>query len=93
MLKKFEEQLLEQSWEEVQPGVDVKLCRSPEGTDDTFVLCRSQGRKEKENAILGRFVIPIPFRITGGESHGNDDFAYPSWGNSLEPGKDFPRRV
>jgi len=30
MLKKFERPLLEQDWEEVQPGVDVKLCRSPE---------------------------------------------------------------
>jgi hypothetical protein len=27
MLKKFEEQLLLQNWEQVQPGVDVKLCR------------------------------------------------------------------
>ena len=26
MLKKFEKHLLEQNWEEVQPGVDVKLC-------------------------------------------------------------------
>jgi transposase len=56
MLKKFEHQLLEQNWAKVQAGVDVKLCRSPEGTDETFVLCRSAGRKEKENAILNRFV-------------------------------------
>jgi transposase len=55
-LKKFEHQLLEQNWEKVQSGVDVKLCRSPEGTEETFVLCRSAGRKEKENAILNRFV-------------------------------------
>lgn len=56
MLKKFEQQLLEQSWEEVQPGVDVKLCKSPDGSEETFVLCRSIGRKDKENAILNRFV-------------------------------------
>jgi transposase len=56
LLKKFEHQLLEQSWEKVQPGIDVKLCRSPEGTDETFILCRSAARKEKENAILKRFV-------------------------------------
>lgn len=30
MLKKFEQHLVDQNWEEVQPGVDVKLCRSPE---------------------------------------------------------------
>ena len=56
LLKKFEHQLLEQSWEKVQPGIDVQLCRSPEGTDETFILCRSAARKEKENAILKRFV-------------------------------------
>jgi transposase len=63
MLKKFERQLLEQNWEEVQPGVEVKLCRSPEGTDDTFVLCRSLGRKEKENAILSRFVNRLETKL------------------------------
>jgi len=63
MLKKFEQQLIEQRWEEVQPGVDIKLCRSPEGTDETFVLCRSQGRKEKENAILSRFVTRLEAKL------------------------------
>lgn len=55
MLKKFEQDLLSQDWEEVQPGVQVRLCSSQEKVE-TFVLCRSQGRKEKENAILNRFV-------------------------------------
>lgn len=63
MLKKFERQLLEQNWDEVQAGVDVKLCRSPEGTEETFVLCRSAGRKEKENAILERFVGNLGNRL------------------------------
>ena len=56
LLKKFAQRLVDQSWEEVQPGVEVKLCPSPEGMEETFVLCRSRGRKEKENAILNRFV-------------------------------------
>jgi len=56
LLKKFEQRLVDQSWEEVHPGVEVKLCASPEGIEETFVLCRSFGRKEKENAILNRFV-------------------------------------
>jgi len=56
MLKKFEQELLSQDWEEVQPGVEVRLCPSDEDKGETFVLCRSQGRKEKENAILNRFV-------------------------------------
>jgi len=59
MLKKFEQQLLEQDWETVQNGVEVKICSSPEGADETFVLCRSAGRKEKENAILNRFVARL----------------------------------
>jgi transposase len=63
MLKKFEQQLLEQNWEQVQAGVDVKLCRSPEGTEETFVLCRSAGRKEKENAILSRFGEKLETRL------------------------------
>jgi transposase len=63
LLKKFEHQLLGQNWEKVQPGVDVKLCRSPEGTEETFVLCRSAGRKEKENAILNRFVNSLETRL------------------------------
>jgi transposase len=56
MLKKFEQELLSQDWEEVQPGVQVRLCTFQEDNVETFVLCRSQGRKEKENAILNRFV-------------------------------------
>jgi len=56
MLKRFERELLETGWEEVQPGVEIKLCRSPEETQETFVLCRSQKRKEKGRAILSRFV-------------------------------------
>jgi transposase len=63
LLKKFERQLLEQRWEKVQPGVEVKLCRSPERTEETFVLCRSVGRKEKENAILNRFVNSLETRF------------------------------
>ncbi|MGD0235661.1 MAG: hypothetical protein ABSC55_14145, partial [Syntrophorhabdales bacterium] len=50
-------------WEEVRPGVEVRLVPSPEGTDETFVLCRSQGRKEKENAILNRFAAGLEGKL------------------------------
>ncbi len=63
MLKKFEQQLFEQNWEAVQPDVEVKLCCSPEGTDEIFVLCRSQGRKEKENAILNHFLTRLESQL------------------------------
>ena len=106
LLKKFKRQLVEKDCEDAAPGVKVRPCPSPEGTDETFVLCgvhlllstyvmtssrlilllrliivipvaisttkiglyecpvqtgattlcRSVGRKEKENAILNRFV-------------------------------------
>ena len=62
LLKKFEQHLLDQDWEEVQAGVEVKLCPTPEGTE-TFVLCRSLGRKEKENAILHRFVARLEEKL------------------------------
>jgi len=43
MLRKFERDLIESGWEEVQPGVEVKFASSPEGTSETFLLCRSPG--------------------------------------------------
>jgi transposase len=61
LLKKFEQHLLDQDWEEVRSGVEVKLCPH---TDETFVLCRSLGRKEKENAILNRFVVRLEEKLT-----------------------------
>jgi transposase len=59
MLKKFERELLESNWEEVESGVEVKLCATSEGSEETFILCRSQGRIEKEIGILNRFVTRL----------------------------------
>jgi transposase len=56
MLKRFEQELLDGGWEEVQPGVEIKLVKSPDGAEETFVLCRSDKRGEKESAILNRFI-------------------------------------
>jgi len=56
MLKRYEREMTEAGWEEVSPGVEVKFCTAPEGDEETFVLCRSEGRKEKEQAILNRFI-------------------------------------
>ena len=55
MLKKFERELLDESWEHVRQGVEVKLCPSPAGDEETFILCRSRDRLEKEKAIFARF--------------------------------------
>jgi transposase len=54
LLKDFEQRLLDKGWETVEPGVDVKLCSAPDGGQETFVLCRSAGRMEKERAIRQR---------------------------------------
>ncbi len=59
MLRKFEHELLAHDWEAVHPGVEVKRCASPDGGADTFVLCRSEGRKAKEAAILDRFLARL----------------------------------
>jgi len=55
MLKQFERELLEESWDQVREGVEVKLCPSPAGNAETFILCRSRDRLEKEKAIFARF--------------------------------------
>jgi transposase len=64
LLKKFEQELLNKDWQEVGPGVEVNIIQSPEGKGETFVLCRSLGRKEKENAILNRFVTRLEEKLT-----------------------------
>ena len=54
-LKQFEQRLLESSgWEQVRPEVEVKLVPTAEGKE-TYVLCRSTARREKELAIRSRF--------------------------------------
>jgi len=54
MLKQFERELLAEDWHAIRDGLEVKLCPAPDG-DETFVLCRSRDRREKEKAMYGRF--------------------------------------
>jgi len=54
-LKKFEQHLLTQDWKQVHEGLEVKLCPSPDGGEEIFILCRSEARREKERAIHKRF--------------------------------------
>jgi len=58
MLKRFEAYLLDSDWSKVQEGIEVKLVNSPTG-QETFVLCRSADRREKEKAIHERFAERI----------------------------------
>ena len=54
-LKKFERELLEEDWRTIRDGLEVKLCRSPDGGEEIYILCRSQDRREKEKAMHERF--------------------------------------
>lgn len=63
-LKKFEQQLLEENWSTIRAGLEVKICPAPDGDDETFILCRSADRRQKDEAILRRFEQKIEERLT-----------------------------
>jgi len=54
-LKRFEQQLLATDWHTIRDGLEVRLCPCPEGGTETFILCRSRDRREKEQAMHARF--------------------------------------
>jgi transposase len=53
-MKRFESELLKEDWTQVRPDVEVKRVAIPQG-NETYILCRTTGRKEKERAIRKRF--------------------------------------
>jgi len=53
-MKRFEAELLKDDWAQVRPEVEVKKVVIPQG-EETYILCRTVGRKEKEKAIRKRF--------------------------------------
>ena len=53
-MKQFEAALLQDDWIRVRPDVEVKQVVVPQG-EETYVLCRTAGRKEKEKAIRKSF--------------------------------------
>jgi transposase len=53
-MKQFEQELLKDDWTQVRPDVEVKKVPIPQG-EETYILCRTAGRKEKEKAIRNRF--------------------------------------
>jgi transposase len=63
LLRKVEAQLLEENWTRVREGIEVKRVASPDGSEDTFILCRSTDRREKEAAIHNRFEQRIEERL------------------------------
>lgn len=55
LLRKVESALLDENWQTVREGIEVKLVAAPDGSKDTFILCRSANRREKESAMHDRF--------------------------------------
>lgn len=55
LLRKVEAELLEENWTKVREGIEVKRVAAPDGSEDTFILCRSSDRRKKEAAIHDRF--------------------------------------
>ena len=58
-IKKWNQELVDnKNWQQVRAGVEVKICRGPDG-DEAFLLCRSQERATKERAMHERFCTRI----------------------------------
>jgi transposase len=54
-LKRWGKEIADKTdWRHIRDDVEVKICRGPEGKE-TFLLCRSASRKEKEKAMHQRF--------------------------------------
>ena len=62
-LKKFERELTETGWTEVYTGLEVKTVLHPDGGTDTFILCRSRERREKERAMLCRQIDRLEAKL------------------------------
>jgi transposase len=54
-LSRFAKQIAEKSdWRQIREDIEVKICGGPDGSE-TFLLCRSLSRSEKEKAMHERF--------------------------------------
>jgi transposase len=54
-LGRFAKQIAEKTdWRQIREDIEVKICSGPDGSE-TFLLCRSASRSEKEKAMHERF--------------------------------------
>jgi transposase len=63
-MKQFEAELLKEDWTQVRPEVEIKKVSIPQG-EETYILCRTSGRKEKEEAIRNRFSNSMETALKG----------------------------
>jgi transposase len=66
-MKQFEAELLKEDWTQVRPEVEIKKVSIPAG-EETYILCRTSGRKEKEKAIRNRFSNSMETALKGLEN-------------------------
>jgi len=64
LLRKYEKQLIASDWSVVHEGLEVKLCPDPDGGTETFILCRSAARRQKEKAMHEKFEKRIEEGLT-----------------------------
>ena len=64
LLRKYEKQLTAPDWKLVHEGLEVKLCPDPDGGTETFILCRSAARRQKEKAMHEKFEKRIEEGLT-----------------------------
>lgn len=58
-LRRFEREVAsERDWQKVRDGIEVKVCPGADGAE-TYLLCRSADRREKEKAMHERFSARI----------------------------------
>jgi transposase len=63
-MKQFQAELVKDDWTRVRPEVEVKKVAIPQG-EETYILCRTRGRKEKEQAIRKRFSSSMEKALNG----------------------------
>ena len=63
-MKQFEKELSQADWTRVRPEVEIKQVTIPQG-QETYILCRSTGRKEKEQAMRHRFSRAMEKALNG----------------------------
>jgi transposase len=64
LLRRYEKQLIASDWNAVHEGLEVKRCADPDGGTETFILCRSAARREKEKAMHEKFEKRIEDGLT-----------------------------
>ena len=88
-LKRWSRQIADKTdWRQIREDVEVNLCRGPDGAE-TFLLCRSASRIDKERAMHARFCQ----RIEAGLARiAAKRCCYNAWGSRCRSDCERPRQ-